>query len=157
MINHHKMAILFQKTNFPKFFKVKELFKLHQSFYSNSISTTRFLAITQFSETQMNQMASQLSGGQKRILDFALTLVGQPEFLILDEPTTAMDIETREHFWKIIQDLKSQNVTILYTSHYIEEVERMADQVVLLDKGRIQLSDSPQPVSYTHLTLPTKA
>ena len=159
MINHHKMAILFQKTYFPKFFKVKELFKLHQSFYSNSISTTRFLAITQFSETQMNQMASQLSGGQKRILDFALTLVGQPEFLILDEPTTAMDIETREHFWKIIQDLKSQNVTILYTSHYIEEVERMADQVVLLDKGRIQLSDSPQLIknqqSYSVVVLPS--
>ena len=159
MINHHKMAILFQKTNLPKFFKVKELFKLHQSFYSNSISTTRFLAITQFSETQMNQMASQLSGGQKRILDFALTLVGQPEFLILDEPTTAMDIETREHFWKIIQDLKSQNVTILYTSHYIEEVERMADQVVLLDKGRIQLSDSPQLIknqqSYSVVVLPS--
>ena len=158
MINHHKMAILFQKTNFPKFFKVKELFKLHQSFYANSISTSRFLDITQFSETQMNQMANQLSGGQKRILDFALTLVGRPEFLILDEPTTAMDIETREHFWRMIEDLKSKNVTILYTSHYIEEVERMADHVVLLDEGRIQLSDSPEQIknqqTYSTVVLP---
>ncbi|HBO2457198.1 TPA: ABC transporter ATP-binding protein [Pseudomonas aeruginosa] len=158
MINQHKLAILFQKTNFPKFFKVKELFKLHQSFYANSISTSRFLDITQFSEAQMNQMANQLSGGQKRILDFALTLVGQPEFLILDEPTTAMDIETREHFWRMIEDLKSKNVTILYTSHYIEEVERMADHVVLLDEGRIQLSDSPEQIknqqTYSTVVLP---
>lgn len=159
MINQHKMAILFQKTNFPKFLKVKELFELHQSFYSNSISIKKFLDVTQFNEIQMNQMASQLSGGQKRILDFALTLVGQPEFLILDEPTTSMDIETREHFWGIIEKLKEQNVTILYTSHYIEEVERMADQVVLLNDGRIQLNDSPQHIkhnqSYSIIVLPS--
>ena len=62
-----------------------------------------------------------------------------------------MDIETREHFWRMIEDLKSKNVTILYTSHYIEEVERMADHVVLLDEGRIQLSDSLNRLKSTDL------
>lgn len=62
-----------------------------------------------------------------------------------------MDIETREHFWRMIEDLKSKNVTILYTSHYIEEVERMADHVVLLDEGRIQLSDSPEQIKINRL------
>ena len=61
-------------------------------------------------------MTSQLSGGQKRILDFALTLVGQPEFLILDEPTSGMDIETREHFWSIIEKLKQRMSPFLYFS-----------------------------------------
>ncbi|PNZ69880.1 ATP-binding cassette domain-containing protein [Staphylococcus croceilyticus] len=61
----------------------------------------------------MNQHANDLSDGQKRLLDFVLTLIGNPQFLILDEPTAAMDIETREHFWQIIYRLKTQNITIL--------------------------------------------
>lgn len=149
MIDTNHMGVLYQKTNFPKLFKVKELFHLHQSFYKNPISLPQFINITQFNNKQMNQMTSQLSGGQKRILDLALTLVGQPEFLILDEPTSGMDIETREHFWSIIEKLKQAHVTILYTSHYIEEVERMADQVVLLDQGQIQLDDSPEHIKNT--------
>ena len=92
----------------------------------------------------MNQFACNLSGGQQRILDFALALVGKPELLILDEPTSAMDVEMRQHFWNVIDKLKMNNTTILYTSHYIEEVERMADQVMMLDKGKIQLDDSPE-------------
>lgn len=142
LLNSQRMAILFQKTQFPKMLKVRELFELHQSFYKQVISIERFQEITQFDEGQLEQMADSLSGGQKRILDFALTLVGRPEFLIMDEPTTAMDIETREHFWQIIADLKRKGMTILYTSHYIEEVERMADHVILLDEGVIQISDT---------------
>lgn len=72
--------------------------------------------------------------------------------MILDEPTSGMDIETREHFWSIIEKLKQAHVTILYTSHYIEEVERMADQVVLLDQGQIQLDDSPEHIKTLKIT-----
>ena len=131
------MGILFQKTQFPKYIKVCELLQLYQCFYQTSISIYQFKEITQFSDRQMNQMACNLSGGQQRILDFALALVGKPELLILDEPTSAMDIEMRQHFWSIIEKLRMNNTTILYTSHYIEEVERMADQVMMLDKGKI--------------------
>ena len=74
-----------------------------------------------------------------KILDFALTVTGKPKLLVLDEPTTAMDIETREHFWKIINRFKSEGMTILYTTHYIEEVERMADQIALLENGHIKI------------------
>ena len=106
----------------------------------------------------MNQMANQLSGGQKRILDFALTLVGQPEFLILDEPTTAMDIETREHFWRMIEDLKSRMSRFFIHLITLRRLSRMADHVVLLDEGRIQLSDSPEQIknqqTYSTVVLP---
>lgn len=146
LLNPERMVILFQKSQFPKMLKVRELFKLHQSFYKKVISIAKFQEITQFDERQLNQLADSLSGGQKRLLDFALTLVGRPDFLIMDEPTAAMDIETREHFWDVIADLKSKGMTILYTSHYIEEVERMADHVVLLDKGIIQISDTPENI-----------
>ncbi|EFV88289.1 ABC transporter [Staphylococcus epidermidis FRI909] len=108
----------------------------------------------------MNQFACNLSGGQQRILDFALALVGKPELLILDEPTSAMDVEMRQHFWNVIEKLKMNHTTILYTSHYIEEVERMADQVMMLDKGKIQLDDAPENIkrnqSYSLIRIPCK-
>ena len=160
LLNKHKMGILFQKTQFPKYIKVCELLQLYQSFYQTFISIYQFKEITQFSDRQMNQMVCNLSGGQQRILDFAFALVGKPELLILDEPTSAMDIEMRQHFWSIIEKLRMNNTTILYTSHYIEEVERMADQVMMLDKGKIQLDDSPENIkrnqSYSLIRIPCK-
>ncbi|MDU2697587.1 MAG: ABC transporter ATP-binding protein, partial [Staphylococcus epidermidis] len=146
LLNKHKMGILFQKTEFPKYIKVCELLHLYQSFYQTFISFHQFKEITQFSDRQMDQFACNLSGGQQRILDFALALVGKPELLILDEPTSGMDVEMRQHFWNVIEKLKMNNTTILYTSHYIEEVERMADQVMMLDKGKIQLDDAPENI-----------
>ena len=80
-----------------------------------------------FNESQLNQYANKLSGGQKRILDFALALIGKPQCIILDEPTSAMDVQMRGHFWEVVTKLEEGGVTIFYTSHYIEEVERMAD------------------------------
>lgn len=94
----------------------------------------------------MNLYANHLSGGQQRILDFGLCLIGKPKLLILDEPTAAMDVEMREHFWTMIGKLKKENVSIFYTSHYIEEVERMADKVIFLDQGIIKLNDSPRNI-----------
>ncbi|AMG60802.1 ABC transporter ATP-binding protein [Staphylococcus lugdunensis] len=142
LLDPSKMAILFQKTQFPKMIKVKELFYLHHALYPQAMSLKTFKALTLFDDAQLNQMANKLSGGQQRLLDFALALVGHPQLLILDEPTAAMDIETREYFWQVIQHLKDQGTTILYTSHYIEEVERMADHIVLLKNGVIQMNDT---------------
>lgn len=145
----HNIGILFQQTNLPSLIKVKELYHLYQSLYTNHLSYEEFKLLTQFSDDQLNQFASKLSGGQRRLLDFVLTLVGKPKFLILDEPTTAMDVETREHFWQLIYQLKQQNITILYTSHYIEEVERMADRVVYLEHGKVTLDDTPHNILFS--------
>ena len=134
LISSHNMGILFQTTNLPKLIKVKELYHLYQQLYTNPMTFNEFQKLTQFSNLQLEQYANKLSGGQKRLLDFVLTLIGKPQFLILDEPTTSMDIETREHFWNLIEQLKEDGITILYTSHYIEEVERMADKVVYLEQ-----------------------
>ncbi|HCY5233764.1 antibiotic ABC transporter ATP-binding protein, partial [Staphylococcus aureus] len=71
-----------------------------------------------------------------------LSLIGQPQLILLDEPTSTMDIEIREYFWSIIENLKEDNRTILYTSHYIEEVERMSDKIILIENGEIILNDS---------------
>ncbi|EHJ08741.1 ABC transporter ATP-binding protein [Staphylococcus simiae] len=143
--NAHR-GVMYQYSSFPKFAKVKELFHLYQSFYNETMTYNKFIELTKFDDQILNQYAINLSGGQQRILDFALTLVGQPQLLILDEPTSGMDIETREHFWSIINRLKQQDKTIFYTSHYIEEVERMADKVIFLDQGHIHFYDSPQAI-----------
>lgn len=143
LLNDKHLGIMFQKTIFPELIKVKELYNLFSSMYKNPISYEQFSKITRFSENKMSEFANRLSGGQKRILDFGLALIGNPKFLILDEPTSAMDVQMRQHFWDIVDGLKAQGVTILYTSHYIEEVERMADRVVVIESGEIVMNDSP--------------
>src|SRR5699024_11675122 len=104
--------------------KIKKLFILYKSFYKQIISIEDFKKITRFNDEKLEQFASKLSGGERRILDFTLSIIGKPNFVILDEPTSAMDTEMRKHFWVVIDQMKKEGKTIFYTSHYIEEVER---------------------------------
>ena len=108
-----------------------------------------FQKLTQFSNLQLEQYANKLSRSKEITRLCSLTLIGKPQFLILDEPTTSMDIETREHFWNLIEQLKEDGITILYTSHYIEEVERMADKVVYLEQGSIKINDTPHNILFS--------
>lgn len=157
-LDKKRMGILFQTTAFPDVIKVKELFKLYKSFYKDTISIEDFKEITRFRDDKLEQFASKLSGGERRILDFALAIIGKPEFLILDEPTSAMDTEMRKHFWKVIEQMKQEGKTIFYTSHYIEEVERMADRVVVLNKGELVMDSTPRAIRHsehkTHIQIP---
>jgi ABC-2 type transport system ATP-binding protein len=88
--------------------------------------------------------ASSLSGGQRRRLDVALGIIGRPELLFLDEPTTGFDPEARRQFWALIQDLTTQGTTILLTTHYLDEAEHLADRVAVISGGRIVEVGSPQ-------------
>ncbi|RIN67708.1 ABC transporter ATP-binding protein, partial [Staphylococcus simulans] len=92
------------------------------------------------------------SGGQQRLLDFILMLTGQPLLIFLDEPTSAMDAKTRRYFWNIINDLKARGITILYTTHYIEEVEKVADRVIVLKQGKIMNDSSPSQLKHLDKT-----
>ncbi len=88
--------------------------------------------------------ASSLSGGQRRRLDVALGIVGRPELLFLDEPTTGFDPEARRHFWGLLEDLTTQGTTILLTTHYLDEAEHLADRVAVINGGRIAEIGTPQ-------------
>ena len=123
--------------------KVKELIAFFQSIYPNSLSNQEIDQLLQFDQQQKEQLAEKLSGGQKRLFSFVLTLIGRPKLVFLDEPTAAMDTSTRQRFWEIVQDLKSQGVTILYSSHYIEEVEHTADRILVLNKGELIRDTTP--------------
>ncbi|MBH4643915.1 ABC transporter ATP-binding protein [Staphylococcus aureus] len=142
LLQSENRSIMFQKTMFPDQLKVIEIIKLYQSFYENPLTLEVIIELTKFNSNQLNQFANKLSGGQQRLLDFVISLIGQPQLILLDEPTSNMDIEMREYFWSIIAKLKEENRTILYTSHYIEEVERMSDKIILIENGEIKLNDS---------------
>jgi len=88
--------------------------------------------------------ARQLSGGQRRRLDVALGIVGSPELIFLDEPTTGFDPQARRAFWDLIGALRDDGTTVLLTTHYLEEAEHLADRVVVVDRGRVVAHGAPQ-------------
>ena len=123
--------------------KVKELIAFFQRIYPNHLSNQEIDKLLQFDKQQKEQFAEKLSGGQKRLFSFVLTLIGRPKLVFLDEPTAAMDTSTRQRFWEIVQELKAKGVTILYSSHYIEEVEHTADRILVLNKGELIRDTTP--------------
>ena len=127
--------------------KVKELIAFFQRIYPNHLSNQEIDQLLQFGKQQKEQFAEKLSGGQKRLFSFVLTLIGRPKIVFLDEPTASMDTSTRQRFWEIIRDLKAQGVTIFYSSHYIEEVEHTADRILVLNKGELIRDTTPLAMS----------
>ncbi|HEK9980225.1 TPA: ABC transporter ATP-binding protein [Streptococcus equi subsp. zooepidemicus] len=140
-------AILFQENQVQAKMTVLDLIHFEQQIAQSPLPMSRIKELLELTSDQLHQMASSLSGGQKRLLSFILTLVGQPEVLLLDEPTNGMDTSTRQRFWTIIDQLKKEGKTILYSSHYIEEVEHTADRILVLHKGRLICDTTPYAMS----------
>lgn len=152
------ISVLPQENAVVQSLKVKELLSFFKSLYPDSLSDKEIDDLLRFSDKQKNQLAGKLSGGQKRLLSFVLTLIGRPKILFLDEPTAAMDTSTRQHFWEIVNWLKKNGVTIVYSSHYIEEVEHTADRILVLHKGELIRDTTPYAMrgeeQEKHFTLP---
>ncbi|MDE7522376.1 ATP-binding cassette domain-containing protein (plasmid) [Ligilactobacillus salivarius] len=115
---------------------VKEIIKLTRTYYRNPMSYQAILALSEL-QNYINHPMDKLSGGQKRKLQFALTLAGNPDLIFLDEPTVGMDAESRTKFWERIDELKKQGKTFLITSHYLEELEKVANRFIFLHNQRI--------------------
>ena len=152
------VSILPQENAVVQSLKVKELLSFFKSLYPNSLSDKEIDDLLRFSDKQKNQLAGKLSGGQKRLFSFVLALIGRPKILFLDEPTAAMDTSTRQHFWEIVNQLKKNGVTIVYSSHYIEEVEHTADRILVLHKGELIRDTTPYAMrgeeQEKHFTVP---
>ena len=152
------VSVLPQENAVVQSLKVKELLSFFQSIYPNSLSNQEIDDLLRFSDKQKNQLAGKLSGGQKRLFSFVLALIGRPKILFLDEPTAAMDTSTRQHFWEIVDQLKKNGVTIVYSSHYIEEVEHTADRILVLHKGELIRDTTPYAMrgeeQEKHFTVP---
>ena len=152
------VSVLPQENEVVQSLKVKELLSFFKSLYPDSLSDKEIDDLLRFSDKQKNQLAGKLSGGQKRLFSFVLTLIGRPKILFLDEPTAAMDTSTRQHFWEIVNRLKQNGVTIVYSSHYIEEVEHTADRILVLHKGELIRDTTPYAMrgeeQEKHFTVP---
>ena len=154
------LNILPQENVVPEKLKVKELLDFIQKLYKNPLTNEEIDELLRFDDSQKDNFASKLSGGQKRLLSFIITLIGRPKLIFLDEPTAGMDTSTRIRFWEIVNNLKNKGLTIIYSSHYIEEVEHTADRILVLNKGKLIRDTTPHAMRAEEIekyfTLPIK-
>ena len=137
-----RIGIQLQETQFPDKLTVEETLRLFRSFYHRGIPVDEAIRIAQLEEKRTARVGG-LSGGQKQRLAMACALVGDPELLFLDEPTTGLDPQARRHLWDLVDDLKRAGRTIILTTHYMDEAERLCDRVGIMDHGRIIALGTP--------------
>ena len=125
-----------------------EALELFRHFYPDAEDPAEMLRLVGLEESA-NTRFRQLSGGQQRRLALAAALIGKPELLFLDEPTTAMDPQARRLTWEILQSLRERGLTILLTTHFMEEAERLADRVAIIDHGKLVALEEPRVLTAT--------
>jgi ABC-2 type transport system ATP-binding protein len=138
-----RIGVALQSTNLPDKIRVREAAELFAAFYTRSVDVDALLRRLQLWEKR-NAYYSTLSGGQKQRLALALALVNDPELVFLDEPTTGLDPQVRLEIHTLIGKLREQRKTVLLTTHYIEEAERLCDRVAIIDEGRIVAMGAPR-------------
>jgi ABC-2 type transport system ATP-binding protein len=138
-----RIGIQLQETQFPEKLTVDEVLRLFRSFFHRGLSVEESIQTAQLEEKRHGRVGT-LSGGQKQRLAMACALVGDPELLFLDEPTTGLDPQARRHLWDLVDGLKQAGRTIILTTHYMDEAERLCDRVAIMDHGRIIALGSPQ-------------
>lgn len=139
----HRIGIQLQETQFPDKLTVDETLRLFRSFFRRGISVDESVRTAQLEEKRHSRVGG-LSGGQKQRLAMACALVGDPELLFLDEPTTGLDPQARRHLWDLVDQLKLAGRTIILTTHYMDEAERLCDRVAIMDHGKIIALGTPQ-------------
>ncbi len=137
------IGVQLQSTTIYDKIKVKEAVDLFGGYYQKSIPTDQILEDVSIADKQ-GSFVGTLSGGQKQRVALALALVNDPEVVFLDEPTTGLDPQARRNVWAIIESLKGGGKTIILTTHYMEEAERLCDRVGIIDHGKIIALDTPR-------------
>ena len=137
-----RIGIVLQSTQDTAELTALEAISHFASYYSNPRNPQDVIELVGLAD-KANDRARSLSGGQRRRLDVALGIVGNPELLFLDEPTTGFDPEARRAFWHLIKKLRDEGTTILLTTHYLDEAEELADRVAVMNKGEILEISTP--------------
>lgn len=137
-----KIGVMLQSGGLYPNIRPLEAMRLFATFYPNPDDPWRLLQRVGLDASETTPYR-RLSGGQKQRLSLALSLIGRPELLFLDEPTAGLDPQARRDTWRLIRDLRDAGSSILLTTHYIEEAEQLADQVIIMDHGRKIVSGSP--------------
>jgi ABC-2 type transport system ATP-binding protein len=137
-----RTGVVLQSCGFPGHLRVAEVVEAWRGYYRHPRATDELLELVELGADRRT-LVRRLSGGQRRRLDFALALAGDPELVYLDEPTTGFDPEARRRCWSVIENLRALGKTILLTTHYLDEAERLADRVAILNGGRATAVGTP--------------
>jgi ABC-2 type transport system ATP-binding protein len=140
-----RIGVCLQATNLPDKIKVHEALEWFASFYSRQTDRAKLLERLQLTDKR-NVFYSKLSGGQKQRVALALAMVNDPQLMFLDEPTAGLDPQVRHEIHGLITELRDSKRTILLTTHYIEEAERLCDRVAIVDQGRIVAIGTPREI-----------
>ncbi|MCX4714582.1 ABC transporter ATP-binding protein [Streptomyces virginiae] len=143
-----RTGVMLQEGGFPSDLTVTETVRMWGGVTSGARPAAEVLELVGLA-ARSSVRVKQLSGGERRRLDLALALLGRPEVLFLDEPTTGMDPEGRRDTWALVRALRDQGTTVLLTTHYLEEAEELADRLAILHEGELVLSGSPAEVTAT--------
>ena len=138
-----RLGVQLQETQLSEKLTVRETVRLFRSFYRRGPKVSEVIALVQLEEKRDARVGA-LSGGQKQRLAIACALVGDPDFLFLDEPTTGLDPQARRQLWDLIERFKLAGRTILLTTHYMDEAERLCNRVAIMDHGRVIASGTPR-------------
>ena len=137
-----RIGISLQETRFPDKLSVRETVVLLRSFYKSGLTPDQAIGRVSLEE-KADAWVTKLSGGQKQRLAVACAIVGDPQLLFLDEPTTGLDPASRRQLWDVIRQIRSSGRTVMLTTHYMDEAERLCDRVALVDHGKVISLDTP--------------
>ena len=138
-----RMGVQLQSSAYFNFLTLREILALLGTFYPNSVSPGELLDLVGLSERSKSRI-DQLSIGQRQRFTVAASLVNDPELVILDEPTTGLDPQARRNLWDLIREIHSRKVTVVLTTHYMEEAELLCQRLAIMDQGKIVAIDSPE-------------
>jgi ABC-2 type transport system ATP-binding protein len=144
-----RIGVQLQQSALPARIKVWEALDLYASFYDHTVDWRALLERLGLADKR-NAAFAKLSGGQKQRLFIALALLNDPELIFLDELTTGLDPQARRAMWDLVREIRDQGKTVLLTTHFMEEAERLCDRVAIMDQGRIVALDSPANLIRSH-------
>ena len=144
-----EIGIQFQSTALQDFLTVRESLRLFASLYHKHADLETLVDRCDL-RPFLDRDASKLSGGQRQRLLLAIALINEPQLVFLDEPTTGLDPQARRNFWRLIEAIRAEGKTIVLTTHYMEEAERLCDEIAIIDRGRIVARGTPQALLREH-------
>ncbi|HYG68740.1 MAG TPA: ABC transporter ATP-binding protein, partial [Anaeromyxobacteraceae bacterium] len=145
-----RLGITLQETHLPERLTVEEIVRLFRALYRHGRAVDEAIALVGLEEKR-RAWYDKLSGGQKQRLAVACALVGEPELLFLDEPTTGLDPQSRRRLWDVVLGLKAEGKTVLLTTHYMDEAERLCDRVAIVDRGQVISLGTPNELIARHV------
>lgn len=144
-----QIGIQFQATALQDFQRVREALTMFASLYQRHTNLRELIELCHLSEI-LERDTRKLSGGQRQRLLLAIALVNAPQLVFLDEPTTGLDPQARRNFWSLLDRVRERGTTILLTTHYMEEAERLCDEIAIIDHGRLLAQGAPQALIDAH-------